>query len=372
MTIYLHIGSPKTGTTSFQNFCAARREQLLGSGILYPLALGKIAHTGAPLYAADFSDGFSAKRLKVLTSESALEKYRETIRKNLYDEVTRSGSPHLLVSSEHLYVSVVEEREIARLRDLFLPLQQDLKILVYLRRRDDFALSLYAEAVRMGYAGSLDEYMRHQRTVRMLDYSTILRRWANVFGKPNVVLRTYDRDNLYAGDVISDILNQIGAPTDLAKAKDSQRMRESLGGDALDFLVRFNGAVNKLLKDDPGVTLGHFRSTRIRESLVEALEKGSNGSKLRIADDVRQRIFGRYREADESLFAEFGQRMAEKKGAPAQPERGAELSLEAAIEFAARLWINRERTLLELDPNYMIQLQIDEEVSPVPRQAFAN
>ncbi len=36
-TVYLHIGIPKTGTTSIQSFLFNNRDQLLEAGILYPL-----------------------------------------------------------------------------------------------------------------------------------------------------------------------------------------------------------------------------------------------------------------------------------------------------------------------------------------------
>ena len=36
-TLILHIGTPKTGTTSIQNFCGLNRERLDELGIHYPL-----------------------------------------------------------------------------------------------------------------------------------------------------------------------------------------------------------------------------------------------------------------------------------------------------------------------------------------------
>lgn len=36
-TLYIHIGTPKTGTTSIQNFCGLNREKLKEQGVLYPI-----------------------------------------------------------------------------------------------------------------------------------------------------------------------------------------------------------------------------------------------------------------------------------------------------------------------------------------------
>ena len=36
-TLYLHIGTPKTGTTSIQHFCKHNEKVLAGKGICYPL-----------------------------------------------------------------------------------------------------------------------------------------------------------------------------------------------------------------------------------------------------------------------------------------------------------------------------------------------
>ena len=42
-TIYLHIGMPKTGTTSLQKFLFDNREKLLEKGYLYPITGTKIS-----------------------------------------------------------------------------------------------------------------------------------------------------------------------------------------------------------------------------------------------------------------------------------------------------------------------------------------
>lgn len=40
MTCYVHIGLPKTGTTSIQEFLFANHAQLKQQGYLYPVSLG--------------------------------------------------------------------------------------------------------------------------------------------------------------------------------------------------------------------------------------------------------------------------------------------------------------------------------------------
>ena len=42
MTAYVHIGTPKTGTTSIQNFCEINRLLLLEQGYLYSENVDKV------------------------------------------------------------------------------------------------------------------------------------------------------------------------------------------------------------------------------------------------------------------------------------------------------------------------------------------
>lgn len=45
-TIYLHIGMPKTGSTSLQKFLFTNREKLLRQGYLYPVTVAGITKKG--------------------------------------------------------------------------------------------------------------------------------------------------------------------------------------------------------------------------------------------------------------------------------------------------------------------------------------
>ena len=43
-TLYLHIGLPKTGTTSIQNYLFENREALMQRGVCYPKPLASVGH----------------------------------------------------------------------------------------------------------------------------------------------------------------------------------------------------------------------------------------------------------------------------------------------------------------------------------------
>ena len=82
-----------------------------------------------------------------------------------------------------------------------------IKIIIYLRRQDDFLISLYSQRIKRGqYWGSLknfyeenilffsgctygDPYIRECR----FDYYELLKPWAETFGKDNIVVRRYDK-----------------------------------------------------------------------------------------------------------------------------------------------------------------------------------
>jgi hypothetical protein len=48
LKLVIHVGTPKTGTTSLQTYLDKKQRKLRGKGILYPHNLDKLQNTAAP------------------------------------------------------------------------------------------------------------------------------------------------------------------------------------------------------------------------------------------------------------------------------------------------------------------------------------
>ncbi len=190
-TLYIHIGSPKTGTTAIQGFLKNNGKPLRHAGVNY-MSAGRIniAHNGI---AGSFRKGEGAE----VCAEIATE-------------VEESRFPIHIISSEMFFRPAV-----ARVmgRDLFggLPdwLRRRTKIIVYLRRQDRYLEALYKQLVKNARipTGAMAFF---ERKLESLAYAYSLDPYASRFGAENIILRPFERQHFRNGDVIEDFVDQIG------------------------------------------------------------------------------------------------------------------------------------------------------------------
>ncbi len=190
-TLYIHIGSPKTGTTAIQGFLKNNGKVLRHAGVNY-MSAGRIniAHNGV---AGSFRKGEGA----IVCAEIAAE-------------IEESRFPTHIISSEMFFRPAV-----ARVmgRDLFagLPdwLRARTKIIVYLRRQDRYLEALYKQLVKNARipTGAMAFY---ERKLESLAYAYSLDPYAKRFGAENIILRPFERQHFRNGDVIEDFVDQLG------------------------------------------------------------------------------------------------------------------------------------------------------------------
>ena len=69
----------------------------------------------------------------------------------------------------------------------------DVKIIVYLRRQDDFVESLYTQSVLKDAHHSFDDFI-NSLPASAFDWYSLLSCYANFFGKENIIVRRYDKN----------------------------------------------------------------------------------------------------------------------------------------------------------------------------------
>lgn len=201
--IYLHIGVNKTGTSFIQHVLNANHRRLAKAGLLYP----RTGCLGDAHYALSQALDFAPMPpINASLEDSALQKMRESLRA----EVQR-WQPRTVVLSSEMFV-VPRQVELVR---GFLE-GYDCRILVYLRRHDGWWESVYAQAVKTvrkppwetGFEGF---YKHHSTRPNYGNYRALLDRWAQVFGRENIVVRPYERQQNQPG-LIHDFFASIGHP----------------------------------------------------------------------------------------------------------------------------------------------------------------
>ena len=203
-TLYLHIGSHKTGSTSIQNFLARNQGVLAKRGVGYatgsnPTNLnGEVGATG--LGGPDDDEYPLAER--------ALRVARL---------ILQQKTDHVIASSEG-FSYLFDHSAIALYHDLLAPAFSTIKIMSFLRRQDQFAVSHHQEganpqdkpAARLhGHSPTaLPEISALQH--KYLDYETRIGRWGDVFGDAAMALTVYDRAVLKNGDCVAHFLDAAG------------------------------------------------------------------------------------------------------------------------------------------------------------------
>ncbi len=191
ISLYLHIGMGKTGTSSIQNFMAGNTRILWKScSCLYPnmnkkylLSTGFINH----LFLFNNPD----KNLKVAEVRRAVEFCK------------KSSTKKLVFSAEALFESrdgpalVKELSEIPGI---------DLKVIVYLRRQDSWLESAWKQ---WGYKTKdfvdISDYIQR----RDCNWYKKIQVWEQAIGKERIIVRCYEKEQLPNG-LIPDFLNVLG------------------------------------------------------------------------------------------------------------------------------------------------------------------
>jgi hypothetical protein len=215
-TVYLHIGTHKTGSTAVQAFAARFQGDLQARGLLYPEA-------GRPRVKR-FASGHHLlpwSRMEHVNWKPAWgDRAAEPVRvwDDLREELERSACDRALISTEEF--DVLDDEGVGfvahRLEGL------DVEVICYLRRLDEFLQSYYAtEVLYHGETRDLDAYMQDTRTT--LDHFELVERWRRHFGQANVRIGFYAKSGLRNGDIVADLFEQAGI--DVAGIGDTKRAR---------------------------------------------------------------------------------------------------------------------------------------------------
>lgn len=235
MKLLLHIGPPKTGSTSIQYALEENRDRLARAGILQFTAPGG----GPPLRAlgARFSADEALSRhpfTRRFSGPAEVRDWSALAWQALSAQVAQSDADLCILSSEHFSYGIDTPAFVAALSELF----SDITVIAYARDPLSF------------YHSRLQQYLRGARPLAQLpmpaDFSFGLRRmvetYADLIGPGQVILRNFARTNLVDGDVVRDFAAQLarfGKTVDIAAGP---RRNEAVPGALMALLLFVNEA----------------------------------------------------------------------------------------------------------------------------------
>ncbi|MEX0369740.1 MAG: glycosyltransferase family 2 protein [Tateyamaria sp.] len=232
MRIHLHIGLEQVGAERLQSVLAAKRDQLIGKGVLYARSPGNKNHTRLYMAVTDaahidplrYNRGYiTGDKQKVLHDQLAAD---------LAKEVAQFSPDHLILSASQLGVSLVSRSELERLKALLTPLSSDIRIVAHIDEPARLLSRFYAEQIMEGRGTTLDQelalagstswwadalgsaptinaqagvFIENQAPPCWLDYAALERHWNAVFGEGALTFRAYDAD-AFASDTVTEEL----------------------------------------------------------------------------------------------------------------------------------------------------------------------
>ncbi len=271
----IHIGTEKTGTTTLQEFLHVNRKRLKQNGICYLNTGGRTNNRKIATYcmASDRVDD------QVLELKIELEKNRLAWKKKLKDDLEgelNALSPkidNIIISSEHFHSRLWTVEEISKLKELLKPFASDIKIIVYLRRQDKVAVSLFSTACRVGVVMKNVVPKNVAEKNIYYNYYNLLERWSAVFGKSNIILRVFEKEKLLGGDLVKDFSGHSGMIDSSWDLQMPKNQNEALPEIVQEVMTSFNKTFPLKINNN----LCHD-SRKLRPYIMRKFEKTFSGS----------------------------------------------------------------------------------------------
>jgi hypothetical protein len=342
VNLYLHIGTEKTGTTSVQRFFRTNRELLARSGILYPVAPGNENHTGLAVAAQKLSRRGALRKLKGVQSVEEAREFRSTLMDELAGEFSIGHYRTVVMSGEHCSSRLLDDAEVQWLKNALSPFFENIYIVVYIRRQDDYLLSTYSTSVKSGATRELA--LPPERLIQCrYDHWDLLSRWARIFGREQIICRKFERSQLKSQDIVDDFLSITGIDPALGLVR-PEHVNESLDADSLEFLRLFNGYVPRIAKNGLNPE---------RDNIVPLLSRMSQGPLITLAEDELARFMALFRQSNRQVAEEYFGGARENSDDPLfEPRTDARsrtahttLTAERAVEICAGLWQEKQAQL---------------------------
>lgn len=276
-TLYIHIGGHKTGTSAIQEFLFLNRKRLMNKGYLYPLTGGK-KHHFIPL-------GLQNRPFHTNPKE---------LTRSFVKEIQESKQENIVISSE--VFEMLHYEEISRLKELITD-EFLVKIIFYMRRQDLNIESRYNQLIRASarLEKKFDEYF-NDNSFQVLDYYALLLPWRQAFGKENVIVRVYEKEQLPNG-LFDDFLNAIGLDLDKTYKIPTESINPSLNWD----LVEIIRLCNIHFKEDPNF----HRYLLNALSRIHLKNTIPNGKQDLLSPQQRHDIAERFSESNEKVAREY-------------------------------------------------------------------
>ena len=316
-TAIVHIGLEKTGSTAIQRWLSVNRVLLRENGILMPSSIGFPNHT--KLVAACLDDGAidNIKSYQLFATGYTEKAFRRHVFGALQHEILsdRTDWHTLLITSELISSRLSTASEIQRLLDQVRPHVDRVRVVVFLRRQDQLAVSRFSSILRSGHSGFDDLFIdyspsnfRQLPDGRMVsddlffyDFEKILGRFESL---PSISINAYFYGACNPIQVFADLLELPSS----AKVNAQERHNPALSAEAQYILSRLNSL--KTVQFASGMRNSAYRKLQrsVESEMVgppRAVPRQCAESFLHRYVDINRRISSRYGHSGQCFSDDF-------------------------------------------------------------------
>lgn len=210
-TLYLHIGQPKTATTSIQSFLNKNKKVLAEQDYCYETFDFQYPKVG-PNRNAFFLIGYCPDEFGNMQESLSLERKNKAFSTILkwFEKYN-----NVILTDEGLGAlnNCDKKRIFSEVKQFCDDSKIQLKILIYIRRQDDFVYSLWKQKIRAGTKlRKWDDYIASGEYEQdYVYYDTTLELIEDIIGKENTLVRIFDHNNFKEkNSIYVDFLAAIG------------------------------------------------------------------------------------------------------------------------------------------------------------------
>jgi hypothetical protein len=251
--IILHIGAEKTGSTTIQEFLWLNRELLKSHGVYFPGSERLRNHSYLAVNALEEANSNKWRRnFANLVNDDA--KISNTVKPvlNRQDQIILDAPLNsirtVIYSSEHLHSQLQSQEDVNALMRV-LPSCASYKIILYIRRQDLTALSLYSTFLKGGGVGEFRFPSPANRSMPYrYNYLQGVELWSSVFGRAALTVRLFDSKEWLNSDLVRDFCDCADIPWDSKYTKPEHRNQSV---DLNGFYVL--NCLNKVICNEPNL-----------------------------------------------------------------------------------------------------------------------
>lgn len=279
MKLILHIGRPKTGTTSIQQSLRAARDQLLAHGVFIDFSvLGPLSNARFSAHFEGYgSDWFRRRGWDKTQIDADSERFELALDKLIRE--AKASSDVFLISSEQL--SRLDSSGISSLRRLVDTYFSETEVVAYFREQGNLLVPSWHQSVRATSKLTLTSYCNRALSLPGWNYMKFCYAWETIFDRTNLRLGLYQERNFnVVEDFWQKFLPQLTPPQQLIRLNRTLTPKkiEAIRRANSFFQIRhgqagLNRKLNRLARRVPNLLTGRQWDNEFSVNLSKSKEK---------------------------------------------------------------------------------------------------